>query len=97
MSFEPCDDLVGDAVLALDARAVDRRLAEVAQLRQELLAAAHVLGGRFRVGVDQVQPEAAQEHFLGEAGLSPVLFACGLGYFSGFALGDSHLTHLAAW
>ena len=75
---------------------VDLRLAEVAQLGEELLAALRVLVGRQRVRVDQVEPEAAEEQLLGEAGLAPVLFAGRLGDLAGFTLGDGHLAHLVA-
>ncbi len=44
-------------------------------------------GGQ-RVRVDEVEPEAAEEQFLGEAGLAPVLFPGGLGHLAGLPLGD---------
>lgn len=86
--LEPVDHLVGDLRLALDARRIDLRLAEVAELGQELLAALGVLVRGQRVRMDQVEPEAAQEEFLGEAGLAPVLLTSGLGDLPGLALAD---------
>ena len=86
--LEPVDHLVRDARLALDVGAVDLRLAEVAQLREELLAAPDVLAGGHGMGMDEVEPEAAEEELLGEARLAPVLFARGLGDLSCFALAD---------
>ncbi len=86
--LEPVDDLVGDARLALDAGGVDLRLAEVAELGEELLAALGRFVVRERVGVDEVEPEAAEEQFLGEAGLAPVLFPGGLRHLTGLPLGD---------
>ncbi|BFO15763.1 hypothetical protein SHKM778_21510 [Streptomyces sp. KM77-8] len=40
------------------------------------------------MGVDQVEPEAAEEQFLGEAGLAPALLPGGLGHLAGLAFGD---------
>ncbi len=98
------DDLVGDACLALDAGGVDRGLAEGAQPVEELLAAPHALGVRERMRVDEVEPEAPEEEFLGETGLAPVPFPGGLRHLTGLALGDSfalgggggHEAHLTA-
>lgn len=89
--LEPVDDVVGDAGLAFDEGSVDLRLAEVAESREELLAAPGVLLGGHRVGVDEVEPEASEEEFLGETGLAPVLLPGGLRHLAGLALGDDGL------
>ena len=87
--LEPVDDLVGDPRLALDPGAVDLRLAEVAQPgRGTPRRAGRPRRRGQRVRVDQVEPEAAEEQLLGEAGLAPVLFPGGLGDLPGLALGD---------
>ncbi len=67
--LEPGDDLVGDPGVALDPGRVDLRLAEVAQFGEKLLAALDVVVGRERMGVDEVEAEAAEEELLGETGL----------------------------
>ncbi len=71
--LQPVDHLVGDPGLAFDQGAVDLRLDEVTQFGEELLAALGGLVGGHRVGVDEVEAEAAEEQFLGEAGLAPLL------------------------
>ncbi len=86
--LELSDGLVRDPALALDAGAVDLRLAELAQRGEELLAAPYVVRGRGGVRMDEVEPEAPQEQFLGEAGLTPVLFTGRLGDLACFALGN---------
>jgi hypothetical protein len=105
--LEPVDHLVGDPGVALDDGRVDLRLHEVAELGEELLAALGRLVGRKGVGVDEVEPEAAEEQLLGEAGLAPVLLPGGLRHLTGFPLGDGgtggggggsgHEGHLAAY
>ncbi|MGX1367066.1 hypothetical protein RKD19_002425 [Streptomyces canus] len=89
--LEAGHDVVGDAGLAFDEGSVDLGLAEVAEPGQERLAAAGVLLGGHGVGVDEVEPEPAEEQFLGEAGLAPVLLAGGLRHLAGLALGDDGL------
>lgn len=101
--LEAVDDLVGDLCLALDTGRVDLRLAEVAQLGEELLAALYVVLGGHGMRVDQIEAEATEEQFLGEAGLAPVLFAGRLRDLSCLTFSDGglvgccgHEAHLAA-
>ena len=65
-SASAVDVLVGDRGLALDRAAVER-LADLAQLGQERLAARDVVGLGARVRVDQVEVEPAEVELLGEA------------------------------
>lgn len=86
--LESGERLVGDAGLAFDAGAVDPGLAELAEGREEGLAAPGVLLRGERVGMDEVQPEPAEEELLGEAGLVPVTLTGGLGGLPGLVCGD---------
>ncbi len=86
--LQAADHLVGDARLALDQPAVDLVSQEVAEPAEERLALVHRLGRGYRVRVDQVEPEAAEEQFLGEAGLAPAALPGVLRHLAGFAFGD---------
>jgi hypothetical protein len=101
--LEPVDHVVGDPGLAFDQGAVDLRLDEVTQLGEELLATLGGLVRGHRVGVDEVEAEAAEEQFLGEAGLAPLLLPGRLRHLACLTLSDSrlrgccgHEAHLAA-
>ncbi|CAM4153165.1 hypothetical protein NOGI109294_26155 [Nocardiopsis gilva] len=76
--LQAAHDLVGDALLALDALGVDG-LAVLAQPGEELLAGALRGGVRPRVGVDEVEAESAEVQLLAETRAAPLLFSRSLG------------------
>jgi hypothetical protein len=80
------EDLVGDARVALYPGAVDLGAREGVELAEELVGVrAGLLGGP---GVDQVEPEPAEEELLAEAGFAPLGLASGLGHLPGLLFGD---------
>ena len=86
--LEAVDDGVGDARLALDLERVDLRDEELAQTREERLALLDRGGVEARLGVDELEPQVAEEELLAEAGLLPALLARALGDLPGLLLAD---------
>ena len=86
--LEPVEHVLGDLRVALDRERVDLALEEVAQLRQERLALLDRGGVEPRLRRDQVEPEAAEEQLLAEAGKLPLSLACRLCNFACLPLGD---------
>ena len=91
---EPFDDAVGDLCVSLDLERVDLRPEECLQLLEEGFSPAPVLGARLRMGVDQVQPEAAGVELTAEAGPRPLGLAGFLRQAAGLLLGDLLRAHL---
>ena len=86
--LEPVDHRVGDARVALDRQRVDVLDEERAQALEEPLAALDRLGVELRLGMDQVEPQAAEEEVLAEARQLPLALAGLLGDLTGFSFGD---------
>ena len=77
-ALQPVDHALGNPRLTLDLERVDLGLEEFAQLGQESLSLLHRLRIETRLGMDQIEPEVAQEQFLGEARQLPLRLARGL-------------------
>ena len=86
--LEPVDHGVGDAGVALDRQRVDVLDQERPQALEEPLAALDRLGVELRLGMDQVEPQAAEEEVLAEARQLPLALAGLLGDLTGFTFGD---------
>src|SRR3954470_770339 len=86
--LEAVDDPVGDPRRLLDLERIDLLDEELAEAGGESLA----LLDRRRVdtgaGMDEVEPQVAEEELLAEAGLLPALLAGALGDLSRFLLAD---------
>jgi hypothetical protein len=86
--LEPVEDAVGDLGVALDLQRVDLRLQERAQPREERLALLDRGRVEPRLRRDQVEPEAAEEQLLAEAGKLPLSLACRFCNFACLPLRD---------
>ena len=77
MRLRPSIDLVGDLRVALDLQRIDLVLEEFTQRGEETLALLGGLGVEPRLGVDQVEPEVAEEELFAEARELPFLLPGG--------------------
>ena len=79
--------------VALDLQRVDVLDEERPQALEEPLALLDGLGVEPRLGMDQVEPQAAEEEVLAEARQLPLALAGLLGDLAGFAFGDCVAMH----